>query len=187
MRPLRPLDLPPFGDLVPALIDVHGRYCGICELPLLERAFAWDTTTGQTASAFAKWPPSSATLLLCRTCDDFQAQRQPALPRMQLPFSYDADGLRYEPHGEIRPLTEAAALTFDYFELGRTRGDPRWQGRARAWEWAQETPDERPARLARLIAATGFLSVWRQRFDVTALREAIPGFYPGTDWSRLDG
>lgn len=105
--------------------------------------------------------------------------------------------LSFGSNGSVRGDSPAGQRTVALFALAGWDAwpdDPRRQGRVRAWRWAETTDDEtlykHPERLGALIAATGFLMTWlaarRQIGEMLgAMRELVPGFYPGTDWERI--
>jgi hypothetical protein len=198
----------PGQDVVPLLLDRLGSYCSICERPLLEQAFAWDSETGTTVSALSPLALSTRLLVLCRTCEAVQAPRDDSTGRLMLPFegptfTLGTDRLfDYNWQGAIVGPPE----TLDYFALERpAEVDTRTRLRVEAWRGANHAARrlaeddfglERRL-LPHLIVATGFLSMWastlleafgsadRVREFFGSARDEIAGFFPGTDWSRM--
>jgi hypothetical protein len=199
-------------DIVPDLLDRFGAYCSICERPLMEAAFAWDSETGRTVSPYQPALASPQSLLLCATCEAVQAERDNSAGDLSLPFEEPtfAPFVSYYPDGSMfpRPAVGAgpAELTLWYFGLlQRRETDPRVRLQGRTWKVAERAVERllidetglETLWLPDLIAATGFLSLW-----VAFLAEALPkpealsdflgqaqkrnpDFFPGTDWDRL--
>lgn len=113
-------------------------------------------------------------------------------------------GYSYGPDGSMTGLGAAARRTIAYFDLDRPpTADPRARLRGEVAVMAVEAVPRLEAGgssellwLAQLVSTTGFLSVWLsalgrwsgaralEPFAVQA-NEAVPSFYPGTDWARL--
>jgi hypothetical protein len=203
----------PGQDVVPLLLDRLGSYCSICERPLLENAFAWDSETRTAVSPLRRATPSSRLLLLCRTCDQIQAEWPSwfeAVPDLTLPFegpTFTLDERRlfsYGWQGEV--LGPVDTVLFFGLRLPESL-DPR--ARLRGWTWrganhaSRRLAEDESGRewrvLPHLIVATGFLSTWASTLldafgsappvhdFLTTARDRLPGFFPGTDWGRMLG
>lgn len=200
------------GAIVPVLLDRYGAYCSICERPLLEAAFAWDSKTGRTVSPYQHESASSLALLLCATCEAVQAERDDDTAALTLPFDepWFPSFVIYYRNGSMYPYPAFGAgpveKTLDFFGLILpSEADPRVRLQERTWNIAERAVERlridetglETQWLPDLVAATGFLSLWvallaeglREPAAVSDFfgraRERTPGLFPGTDWDRL--